>query len=170
MPVKIWWDFNMLKIIFSFSLVAVFFVGCSSKKNDLLFNDFKNNQTKFEQIQKTNKVTISQDNKVTGFITGLYQEDAKYEKFLVGIYHQDELQNLHFTLNEKDALKVEEINNDDVRLSKIPLKNKWSIYFELTFVKSDANIIKLQILNGDIWKKEMIFSKVPNYLNSKDVF
>ena len=46
----------MLKIIFSFCVVAIFLAGCSSKENDSLLSDFKNNQDKFEQIQKTNKV------------------------------------------------------------------------------------------------------------------
>lgn len=162
----------MLKIIFSFCVVAIFLVGCSSKENDSLLSDFKNNQDKFEQIQKTNKATISQDGKVTGFVTGLYQEDTKYEKFLVGIYTQEEFKNLQFMLDGKDPLKIEELQNNDNRLDQIPLKNKWSRYFELTFIKSDSNVITLQVKNGKIWSRDMVFSKVPNYLNSKkdDIF
>lgn len=162
----------MLKIIFSFCVVAIFLAGCSSKENDSLLSDFKNNQDKFEQIQKTNKATISQDGKVTGFVTGLYQEDTKYEKFLVGIYTQEEFKNLQFMLDGKDPLKIEELQNNDNRLDQIPLKNKWSRYFELTFIKSDSNVITLQVKNGKIWSRDMVFSKVPNYLNSKkdDIF
>lgn len=162
----------MLKIIFSFCVIVIFLAGCSSKENDSLLSDFKNNQDKFEQIQKTNKATISQDGKVTGFITGLYQEDTKYEKFLVGIYTQEEFKNLQFMLDGKDPLKIEELQNNDNRLDQIPLKNKWSRYFELTFIKSDSNAITLQVKNGKIWSRDMVFSKVPNYLNSKkdDIF
>lgn len=162
----------MLKIIFSFCVVAIFLVGCSSKENDSLLSDFKNNQDKFEQIQKTNKATISQDGKVTGFVTGLYQEDTKYEKFLVGIYTQEEFKNLQFMLDGKDPLKIEELQNNDNRLDQIPLKNKWSRYFELTFIKSDSDVMTLQVKNGKIWSRDMVFSKVPNYLNSKkdDIF
>jgi hypothetical protein len=157
----------MLKIIFSFCVVAIFLAGCSNKENDSLLNDFNNKRDKFEQIQNTNKVTISQNGRVVGFITGLYQPDAKYEKFLVGVYSQEELQNLHFTLDEKDTIRVEELQNSDYRLKQMPLKNKWSRYFEVTFIKSNSNVIKLNIINGKIWNQEMVFSKVPNYLNSK---
>ncbi len=160
----------MLKIIFSFCVVAIFLAGCSSKENDSLLSDFKNNQDKFEQIQKTSKVTITQDGQVVGFITGLYQPNDKYEKFLVGIYAQEELQNIHFMLDSKDALRVEELQNKDIKLNQIPLKNKWSRYFEVTFIKSDSNIMTLQVYNGKIWNKTIRFSKVPNYLNSKEVF
>lgn len=162
----------MLKIIFSFCVVVIFLAGCSSKENDSLLSDFKNNQDKFEQIQKTSKVTITQDGQIVGFITGLYQEDTKYEKFLVGIYTQEEFKNLQFMLDGKDPLKIEELQNNDNRLDQIPLKNKWSRYFELTFIKSDSNVITLQVKNGKIWSRDMVFSKVPNYLNSKkdDIF
>lgn len=162
----------MLKIIFSFCVVAIFLVGCSSKENDSLLSDFKNNQDKFEQIQKTNKATISQDGKVTGFVTGLYQEDTKYEKFLVGVYTQEEFKNPQFMLDGKDPLKIEELQNNDNRLDQIPLKNKWSRYFELTFIKSNSDVMTLQVKNGKIWSRDMVFSKVPNYLNSKkdDIF
>ncbi|MBD3808179.1 MAG: hypothetical protein IE880_05630, partial [Epsilonproteobacteria bacterium] len=132
------------------------------------FNDFENNQDKFEKIQKTNKALIKQDGKTTGFITALYDNDTKYEKFLVGIYAEEDLKKLQFLLDGNNALRVEELQNSDKRLDKIPLKNRWSRYFELTFVKSDLNIIKLQIVNGQFWKKEIVFSKIPNYLNSKD--
>lgn len=158
----------MLKVIFGFFIVLFFLSGCTAKKNDLLFNDFKNNQDKFEKIQKTNKALIKQDGKTTGFITALYDNDTKYEKFLVGVYVEEDLKKLQFLLDGNNALRVEELQNSDKRLDKIPLKNRWSRYFELTFVKSDLNIIKLQIVNGQFWKKEIVFSKIPNYLNSKD--
>lgn len=162
----------MLKIIFSFCVVVIFLAGCSIKENDSLLSDFKNNQDKFEQIQKTNKATISQDGKVTGFVTGLYQEDTKYEKFLVGVYTQEEFKNTQFMLDGKDPLKIEELQNNDIKLDKIPLKNKWSRYFELTFIKSNSDVMTLQVKNGKIWSRDMVFSKVPNYLNSKkdDIF
>lgn len=160
----------MLKILFGFFVVLFFLNGCSSQKDDLLLNNFKNNQEKFEQIQKTSKVTITQDGQVVGFITGLYQPSDKYEKFLVGVYAQEELQNIHFMLDAKDALRVEELQNNDIKLNQIPLKNKWSRYFEVTFIKSDSNIMNLQVYNGKIWNKTIRFSKVPNYLNSKEVF
>ncbi len=158
----------MLKMIFGFFIVLFFLAGCTAKKNDLLFNDFENNQGKFEKIQKTNKALIKQDGKTTGFITALYDNDTKYEKFLVGVYAEEDLKKLQFLLDGNNALRVEKLQNSDNRLDKIPLKNRWSKYFELTFVKSDLNVIKLQILNGQIWKKEIVFSKIPNYLNSKD--
>lgn len=158
----------MLKVIFGFFIVLFFLSGCTAKKNDLLFNDFKNNQDKFEKIQKTNKALIKQDGKTTGFITALYDNDTKYEKFLVGVYVEEDLKKLQFLLDGNNALRVEELQNSDKRLDKIPLKNRWSRYFELTFVKSDLNIIKLQIINVQSWKEEIIFSKIPNYLNSKD--
>ncbi len=158
----------MLKMIFGFFIVLFFLAGCTAKKNDLLFNDFENNQDKFEKIQKTNKALIKQDGKTTGFITALYDNDTKYEKFLVGVYAEEDLKKLQFLLDGNNALRVEKLQNSDNRLDKIPLKNRWSKYFELTFVKSDLNVIKLQILNGQIWKKEIVFSKIPNYLNSKD--
>lgn len=160
----------MLKILFGFFVILFFLNGCSSKKDDLLLDEFKNNQEKFEQIQKTSKVTITQDGQVVGFITGLYQPSDKYEKFLVGIYAQEELQNIHFMLDAKDALRVEELQNNDIKLNQIPLKNKWSRYFEVTFIKSDLNIMNLQVYNGKIWNRTIRFSKVPNYLNSKEVF
>ncbi len=158
----------MLKIVIVFFTLLFFLAGCSAKKNDLLFNDFGNKQDKFDKIQKTNKALIKQDGKTTGFITALYDNDTKYEKFLVGIYAEEDLKKLQFLLDGNNALRVEELQNNDNRLDKIPLKNRWSRYFELTFVKSDLNVIKLQIINGKFWNKEMIFSKIPNYLNSKD--
>ncbi|MDD5406084.1 MAG: hypothetical protein PHE73_03975 [Sulfurovaceae bacterium] len=164
-----------LKLI-SIVIIAGLFLGCASKEEEKLLNDFSQKNIKFQQIQQTQKALYVQDNKVIGFISALYLQpknntltQKQYEKFVLGIYSENEIVPKAM-LNGKEAINITKLTNDDKNLEGIPLKTKWNRYYMITFMQDDAKKLVLKVSIGYLDDKELYFSKESGCVKKLETF
>jgi len=89
-------------------ITMVLLVSCSSKKEDLLMKKYKEKQTQYKNLQKTEKVQFKENNITTLVVTATYMnkptldiDDKSDEVFLIGVYSESQ---------EIESLTSEEFN------------------------------------------------------------
>ena len=159
----------MYKTLF-LSILSTIFIGCSSTS---ALKHFEKEEIEAKAMQYTKKVDVivNKEQKVILWATYLNNTDVKefesnYESFITSIYFTDSLSqdiNINeysFSLNNKAAISIEEISNDDKLYKDILSKNIWGKYYLLKFEKDEnsENLI-LNLSNKNSNSAKLTFVK-----------
>jgi hypothetical protein len=168
------YDMKIFLLVLSSFLIS----GCTSKENRVLLDDFSSKSQELSQTIQTQKVTVLNKNgEVSGFVTALYlynksgritTNKGENEKFIVGIYNDDRSDNIPtpiITLFWVKPISIRKVEHSETILSQIPLKNRWSRYYEVTFppykISTDMELeVKAYALGTVVLK----FSKSLNFI------
>lgn len=160
-------------------LLIAFFLGCSSKEQ---FRALVNNDTLYTNaIAYTKKATIEKDNQTVAYMTITYLNQlypltySDKEYFLVGINIENAPNVLNDTFflylleNEYDQTLKQTItlNTTPATIEKanlnefvnMPLQNRWSSYYLVSFNKNDSTDLKMQFGNETLGFKHFTIIK-----------
>ena len=163
-------------------MAVVLFVGCSSKEEQALMKSYLENTKYHKFLQKTEKTEFAKGENTVAILTATYMYTPNFEKndtrdeiFIVGVQFEDsEQQSIYFNadnrktitngneyilrLNDKDAISVVPLSENDKRLEGVSFVADWGKWFTLVFENT---------LYG---KKAMHFSKVAKFTYTKKGF
>ncbi len=159
------------------ALLALLISGCTTKDNRVLLDDFANQSQELSQTQQTQKMTVlNKDGEVDGFVTAIYLYDksgkvttnrGENERFIVGIYNDDRIDNIPvptITLFGVKPISIRKVGLNEEILNNIPLKNRWSRYYEVTFPPYIISTeIELQVKAYGLGTVILKFSKALNF-------
>lgn len=154
----------------------LFFCGCASKEQTNLLDSLQANALSYEAMGQTEQVTISEHGKVIGFLSATYLHKKsliikhKPEEFIIGIYTQNESEEWGIKLNNVDPLSITKLQSDDERLSSLPMHNEWSEYYIVTFAYDKSKQLTLQYADPILGTHDLKYSKVANYIHTKEAF
>jgi len=169
-------------------LVAVSFlliVGCSSKEEQALMQNYESNKMYYKKLQKTEKTQLMQNGVTKVLLTATYLNNTyanqsifnhdknATEDFIIGIYNEDKenqiLVNHDFslTLGGKDALNMKSIPKGSPLLKDIGFISEWSKFYLVHFPHMNKKKFKL-IIDSEIYGKGTLeFAKVAKYVFEK---
>lgn len=165
--------------IFLLILSLILISGCVTKDNQALLADFGNQSKEFSQTLQTQKVTIlNSKGDVDGFVTALYLYDksgrsttnkGENEKFIIGVYHDNRSDNIPIvSLFGVKPISFRSVAFNDKLLESIPLKNRWSRYYEITFPPySLGDDMELKLVDSKLGTVTLQFSKALNFSKDK---
>ena len=159
--------------IVGWSLLAVLLgSGCSSREDQLLFDNLKNRNQQLTQLQQTRKIIIPASEgheTVTLLIRYLPQRSRieKRETFLVAV-HPDTF--VASRLNGQSPLRVTECSPRMLNPKEQRGIPSWFTLRCVNFPMQERNDLRLNLLMpwGD--QRELLFSKGPRYLITKPKF
>jgi hypothetical protein len=173
-------------------LVSIILInGCSTKKEDKLLKEYNIKKREYLKLQKTEKVVLYDNSIVKAILTATYlnthnKTDKKDETFIVGLYLSDEDMNntnnifgtdnkdsdYKLTLDGKEPIKVEKLNNNDKRLKKTSFISEWNSYYLVTYKHQNKKRLTLVFKSQQYGEGRLSFAKVAKYtLNgNKSIF
>ncbi|HHO41972.1 MAG TPA: hypothetical protein ENN12_01265 [Epsilonproteobacteria bacterium] len=162
-----------MKVLYTILGIFIFFGGCTTKEQTALLKTMESKVPLFEAIGQTQHITVSEDEKVIGFITATYLHkkslilEAKPEQFIIGIYTSNDLESWELLLDKKKPTSIVQLESNDKKLALLPLHNEWSDYYLVTFPNISKKQLTLQYVSRNLGKHSLKFSKVANYVNTK---
>lgn len=144
-------------------LFTLVFHGCSTK------NAFSNlHITSYQEKSEENTLSskIKSKKVVDGLVTAIYLNPLEGEKYLnrendifyVYLYTKSDNKNIKFFLNDKMALKVEELKAENIFSHLSNFKTQWSEYYLVTFEKEDENL-SFHVENAQFSSNKLLFEK-----------
>ena len=162
---------------------AALLLGCTSKEESQLLQDYSAHASYHEHLQKTEKVQLYEGNVTKAMLTATYLYAQTYEKhdtrdevFIVGVYLEDEaLQTLQegeytLTLNGSNAKEALQLDKHDERLKALSFVMEWGSYYLVTFPHVEAKDFKLTFKSAAYGEGTLHFAKVAKYILSKEAF
>ncbi|MEA3353482.1 MAG: hypothetical protein U9Q33_06685 [Campylobacterota bacterium] len=154
-----------LRNLIALIAIVLLMYGCKSRS---AVSVFTNKDSMYAQnMQYTKLAKIIKKNDVEVLITATYINPSEpftlnntTQKFILAAYYTNENSNSGvFTLNGKNYIKKELINQKDDLYRSIPLMNRWAQYYLYTFkeIKEDKLIIKFS--DKTLGIKEIVFDK-----------
>lgn len=166
----------MLKFIMVLTGIAVL-LGCTSKEEIELMRAYKEKIKYHKALQQTEKIQLYENNVTKVMVTATYlyhpvpdKNDTRDESFVVGIHLEDDASNdSHYKLllNGKEAIEIEALKRDDVRIKELSFITKWGEYYLFTFSHINAKKITLLFESERYGKAELHFAKVAKYVLKK---
>ena len=158
-------------------------LGCTSKEESQLLQDYAAHATYHERLQKTEKVQLYEGNVTKAMLRATYLYTQTYEKhdtrdevFIVGVYLEDEaLQTLQegeytLTLNGSNAKEALKLDKNDERLKELSFVMDWGSYYLVTFPHVEGKDFKLTFKSAAYGEGSLHFAKVAKYVLSKEAF
>ena len=148
----------------TFLIIILFmltFDGCSTKN---AFSNFKitPEQEKCEDNMQSSKI---KDGKIVdGLVTAIYlnrvvpQTYKENEYFYVYLYTKHNNDNIKFLLNGNRALRVEELEAENMFTHLTSFKAEWSRYYLVAFKAEDANL-SFSVQNAQFSSNKLVFEK-----------
>ncbi len=133
-------------------VIAIFILtGCTTRNAFESFN-LKNDQE--SAVENSHSGKIIKNGEVVGLYSAVYLNNVythvndSREAFYISLYKKDGIyHNIKFTLNSKEAIRMDELSDDNQFKHLLSTKNSWSRYYLVTFAedeKSNANILKIE--------------------------
>ncbi len=171
----------MYKLLIGITIIS-FFIGCSSKIENKFIQTYKKNNAYHLQLQKTEKLKLSDENSTKVLLTASYlfkpisdMNDTRDEKFIVGIYIDDE--DLSFegeeyslTLNGNVPKSIKSLENSNDILKNISFNSEWTSFYLFTFPHLKSKKLKLIFKSNSFKDGELHFAKVAKYTFNKEIF
>lgn len=151
-----------MKTFLIITLLSLAFTACSTK-NAFSSLDLSPYQEKSEENTQSSKIKDSEN--IDGLVTAIYlnalesETYADKEYFYIYLYTKSE-NRVVFMLNDKKAMKVEELQANNIFSHLNTFNSEWSRYYLVSFtnVKEDENL-SLQIHNANFSSGQMLFEK-----------
>jgi hypothetical protein len=171
---------NMLWLLISIALL----LGCSSKEQKILMQNYKEEITYHKQLLKTEKVQLYDGNITTVMLTATYlnrqsinKKESGNERFIVGIYDEESegslsLSDGEYTLHLNGHLpkKIKALKKEDTRLKHISFVSEWSHFYLIEFPHSSHKSLTLVLKSNMFGKGKLHFAKVAKYILKKKVY
>lgn len=149
-----------------FSISAVFLIlvtGCSQKS---AFSNFELTRDQEFSISNTQRSKIVSQKQVEGVFTAVYLNNIyplKYisnDSFLVFLYTKEEFnpKELTFTANNKEALTIEKVGNNEEFANLIHMQNSWNSCYLMEFEGDEKKEINFQV-SGKQYKSTVLIYK-----------
>ncbi|NOQ31539.1 MAG: hypothetical protein GQ570_10485 [Helicobacteraceae bacterium] len=142
------------------------FTSCS-KTNAFTYFSISNESEK--AISSLQSATIKDNKKTTVIFSAINintvtDKREDYENFLISIYLEDkdyseELMSKSLTLNSKAPLVVQELDENSTLLKLMPIKNRWSRYYEVMFTSEKSEKLNLIYQTYDKKMASLTFQK-----------
>ncbi|MBU1927822.1 hypothetical protein KKG77_02345 [bacterium] len=150
-----------------FSISAVLLVllaGCSQKS---AFSNFELSEEQEYSISNTQRAKIISPTQIEGVFTAVYLNNIypqKYntnDSFLIFLYTKDEIhpKKLPFQSNQKEAIKIEKIQNNDEFATLFEMQNSWNSCYLFEFESDDNKEIKFEVNSGTYKSIPLIYKK-----------
>lgn len=172
----------MVRSYLSF-IAIILLIGCTSKQETDLNQDYSQKVTYHKQLQKTEKTQLYQDNVTKILLTATYlytpnfeNNDTRDEVFIVGLSKEDnDLGTLNsetntLTMNGKKAKEIKALSLNDERLKSLSFVTPWSDYYLVTFPHESNKKITLLFKSKRYGNGKLHFAKVAKYVLSKEAF
>ncbi len=169
----------MVRSCLSFIAIALL-LGCTSKQETGLIQDYSQKVTYHKQLQKTEKIQLYKDNVTKVMLTATYlytpnfeKHDTRDEVFIVGVSMEGQAggalnsEGNRLTLNGKRAKTIKALSLEDERLKAVSFVTPWSSYYLVTFPHESSKKITLLFENTLYGKGELHFAKVAKYVLNK---
>jgi len=146
----------LIIILFMFA-----FDGCSTKN---AFSSFKITLEQEKSEDNIQSSKIKDGEIIDGLVTAIYlnkvipQTYKENEYFYVYLYTKHNNDNIKFLLNGNEALKVEELEAENIFTYLTSFKADWSRYYLVAFKAEDANL-SFSVKNAQFSSNELIFEK-----------
>jgi len=159
--------------------VLVLLIGCSSKKEKLLMENFESDKSYHKQLLKSEKIQLYEDNITKVMITATYINEQTIdrsvkndERFIIGVYMEDQESSLwngdyNLTLKKKEPISVEPLEKGSELLKDISFTSEWSQFYLVTFPYSKKSSFKLKLKSVFYGKGELHFAKSAKYKFNK---
>ena len=168
--------------IMTVAITFALLVGCSSKEQIALMEEYEKEKNYHTQLQKTEKIQLY-DGEITKLMltaTYLFDENSDNNKsnevFIVGIYFEEEEnfslkdKNDSLTLNNISPKSINVLKESDPLLKNISFVSEWSQFYQVTFPHTSSKSFKLVFKNDIYGKGELHFAKVAKFVLSKKAF
>ena len=172
-----------MRIMIGSMTLLLLLSACSSKTDDLHMDRLKKNKTAYKHLQKTQKAQLYDGNTTKAFVTATYlyppskrrSGEENDEAFIVGVYSDEDPLNqigkaYHLTLEGEKPKGILSLPKESPSLNEMPFVTEWSSYYLVTFPHTTRKSFSLVFEHINYGKKEMLFSKVAKYTESKKAF
>jgi len=148
----------------TFVIIILFmfaFDGCSTKNAFSSFNITLEQEKSEDNIQSSK---IVDGEIIDGLVTVIYlnkvvpQTYKENEYFYVYLYTKHNNDNIKFLVNGNKALKVEELEPQNIFTYLTSFNAEWSRYYLVAFKAEDANL-SFSVTNAHFSSNELIFEK-----------
>jgi hypothetical protein len=146
------------------AVVLILLSGCSQKS---AFSNFELTTEQEFSISNTQRSKILSSTQIEGVFTAVYLNNIYPQKytsnaaFLVFIYTKNETtpQELAFKANQKEAITIEEAQNNEEFTDLIKMQNSWNSCYFMEFEGDDAREIKFEVNSGTYKSIPLIYKK-----------
>jgi hypothetical protein len=145
-------------IITAFSII---FTNCSHQSAFSYFN-ITPEQAKSEESIQSSEIYNKQN--ISGVVSAIYlnsimpKEYNGDEYFYIYMYSKNDDKNITFLLNNKKALKIIELQNQNKFSHLVSSNPQWKKYYLVKFSK-EGNLLKFQVKLSQSSSKKMIYIK-----------
>ena len=150
-----------------FSISAVFLIllsGCSQKS---AFSNFELSQEQEYSISNTQRAKIVSPTQIEGVFTAVYlnniypQKYTANDSFLIFFYMKDEIhpKELAFKANKKEAIKIEEVQNNVEFATLFEMQSSWNSCYLLEFEGDEKKEINFEVNSGIYKSIPLIYKK-----------
>lgn len=142
-------------------IVLLSLSGCADKGAFDLFTMDKAHERSVEQL-RTGSIVLSLETKA--IISAIYlnpvypQQYKDGEFFIAAIYFENDMRSVkkrdlkdigyHLTLNGKEPLEIEELNEADLRHRLMPVRNTWNRFYFVKYKNFTEGVLALELENN----------------------
>lgn len=152
-----------MKYFLTTLLVAFLFSGCSTRN---AFTQLDIDEKQKKAIEQTKSGQIVFDGKIKGIYSAIYLNNLdqsinpKTSQFYMSLYLKDVNSTLSIKLNNKKALSVVQLEEENKYSHLLPIKTPWRDNYLVTFKKTKKKKLTLKIDSGQFSSGPLKYSKV----------
>ena len=151
-----------MKSILNALFFTILLAACSHQNAFTKFNLNKEQELGMSSL-KSSKIIAN--NKVRGVISAIYLNEVdpnqfnENEYFYIFTYLKDSSEDITLTLNQKSAIKIEKLSNENRFSHLCSIKNEWNRYYLVTFAKEKKDTLKLILQTSNGSKASLVYKK-----------